>query len=101
MPLCIGHVHLRISDMKRSKGFYTKLLGFKLTETVGNYAFLTFGKKHHDLALQEIKNAKKPSPNSIGLYHFAIELKNIKELAELYFKLKENGINVSPVDHGI
>jgi len=99
--LGIGHVHLKVSDLKKAEEFYTKLLGFKVNERVNNYIFLTLGKKHHDLALQEIINAKKPSENSIGLYHFAIEAKNIKELAILYFKLKKEKVDVSPIDHGI
>ncbi len=97
----IGHVHLKVSNLKIAEEFYTKLLGFKMSERVGNYVFLTFGKKHHDLALQEITNAEKPNENTIGLYHFAIEVENAKELAKLYFKLKRKGISISPIDHGI
>ncbi|MCH8003816.1 MAG: VOC family protein [Nanoarchaeota archaeon] len=99
--LGIGHVHLKVSDLKKAEKFYTKLLGFKVNERVNNYLFLTLGKKHHDLALQEVVNAKKPSENNIGLYHFAIEAKNLKELVKLYFKLKKEKIDVSPIDHGI
>jgi len=94
-------MHLKVSDLKKSEKFYTKLLGFKVNERFNNYLFLTLGKKHHDLALQEIVNAKKPTENTIGLYHFAIEAKNLKELAKLYFKLKKEKIDVSPIDHGI
>ena len=99
--LGIGHVHLKVFNLKKCEKFYTKLLGFKVTERVDRYIFFTLGKKHHDLALQETVNAKKPSENSIGLYHFAIEAKNLKELASLYFKLKKEKIDVSPIDHGI
>jgi len=99
--LGIGHIHLKVSDFKKAEKFYTKLLGFKVNERTNNYLFLTLGKKHHDLALQEIVDAKKPSENSIGLYHFAIEAKDLKELATLYFKLKKEKIDVSPIDHGI
>ena len=99
--LNIGHVHLKVSDLKKAEEFYTKLLGFKVNERANGYIFLTLGKRHHDLALQEIENAKKPTENTVGLYHFAIEAKNIKELAKLYFKLKKEKIDVSPIDHGI
>lgn len=99
--LGIGHVHLKVSNLRKAEKFYINLLGFKVNERVNNYLFLTLGQKHHDLALQEIVNAKKPTENSIGLYHFAIEAKNLKELASLYFKLKKEKIDVSPIDHGI
>ena len=98
----IGHVHLKVPDLKRAEEFYTKLLGFKINERVNGYLFLALGKKHHDLALQDIgSSAKKPTQDTIGLYHFAIEAKNIKELAKLYFKLNRAGIDISPIDHGI
>ena len=99
--LGIGHIHLKVSDLKKAEKFYTKSLGFKVNERVNNYLFLTLGKKHHDLALQEIVNAKKPTENTVGLYHFAIEAKDLKELVKLYFKLKKEKIGVSPIDHGI
>lgn len=102
MPLLgIGHVHLKVSELKKAEYFYTKILNFKVSERVGNYLFLTLGKKHHDLALQEIKNAEKPSENAVGLYHLAIEARNMKDLAKLYFKLKNNGVKTGPIDHGI
>ena len=99
--LCIGHVHLKVSDLKKVLGFYKEMLGFKVSERVNGYVFLTLGKKHHDLALQELANVRKPSENSIGLYHFAIELKNVKDLAKLYFKLKNGRVNLTSIDQGI
>lgn len=97
----IGHVHLKVSNLKKSENFYTKVFGLKITERVANFIFLTFGKEHHDLALQEHNNAKKPDEDSAGLYHFAIELDNPKELAGIYFRLKKLKVEFSPIDHGI
>lgn len=97
----IGHIHLKVSDLKRAEEFYTKIFGFKVTERVENYLFLTFGKEHHDLALQELRNAKHPSANMTGLYHFAVEVENLKQLADIYFKLKKLKIQFSPINHGI
>lgn len=97
----IGHVHLKVSNLKKAEEFYTKVFGLKVTERVANYLFLTFGKEHHDLALQEHKNAKHPTDDMTGLYHFAIELKNLKQLANIYFKLKRYGVKFTPIDHGI
>ena len=97
----IGHIHLKISNLKSAAKFYTKIFEFKVTERVGNYLFLTFGKGHHDLALQEHRNARRPSDDMTGLYHFAIEFENLKKLADIYFKLKKYGIKFTPIDHGI
>lgn len=97
----IGHVHLKVSNLNRAEEFYTKVFGLKVTERVANYLFLTFGGKHHDLALQEHRNAKHPSDNMTGLYHFAVELENLRQLAITYFTLKKLHIRFTPIDHGI
>ena len=38
----IGHVHLKVSDIKRSLEFYCDLLGFELTSMYGNQAVLDY-----------------------------------------------------------
>lgn len=97
----IGHVHLKVSSLKRAEEFYTKMFELKVSERVANYLFLTFGKEHHDLALQEVKGAQNPEENMTGLYHFAVEFENLKQLAEVYFRLKKLKVQFSPVNHGI
>lgn len=97
----IGHIHIKVSNLKKAEEFYIKIFGFEVSERADNYLFLTFGKEHHDLALQEIKNAKRPSGDMTGLYHFAIELENLKQLVNIYSKLKKYNIRYTPVDHGI
>ena len=34
----IGHVHLKVSDLDRAIGFYRDVLGFQLTQRVGQSA---------------------------------------------------------------
>jgi len=99
----LGHIHIKVRNLKRAEKFYTELLGFKVTEKVeDDYLFLTLGKAHHDLALQNVgEEAELPKQNQVGLYHFAIELKDEKELAVTYKKLTDNKIKISAVDHGI
>lgn len=97
----IGHVHLKVSNLKKAEGFYTKIFRLKISERAANYTFLTFGKEHHDLALQELSNAQKPSDGMTGLYHFAVEMENLRQLAEIYFRLKKFKVQFSPVNHGI
>ena len=93
----LGHIHIKVRDLKRAENFYTELLGFKITEKAkDDYLFLTLGKSHHDLALQNVgENAELPKQNQVGLYHFAIELKNEKELAKMYKKLIANKIVIN------
>lgn len=48
----IGHVHLKVSDLERSIDFYSKVLGFELTQRYGDQAaFLSAGGYHHHIGL--------------------------------------------------
>jgi catechol 2,3-dioxygenase len=97
----IGHAHLKVRDLERAVDFYTRYLGLRLTEQVGQaYVFLTAGSYHHELALQQVgPDAPKPSPDSVGLYHVAFEVPDKRAFAEAYRTLREAGIPVAPVDH--
>lgn len=99
----IGHVHLKIRDIKKSVDFYKTYLDMEVTENLNNsFVFMSAGDMHHELALQEVgKNAVLPGRHHVGLYHVAFEVPNKQALIETYQKIKQNGIDVYPVDHRI
>ncbi|HUG09869.1 MAG TPA: VOC family protein, partial [Opitutaceae bacterium] len=48
----IGHVHLKVADLERALGFYRDVLGFEVTQRLGNQAvFLSAGGYHHHIGL--------------------------------------------------
>ncbi|WP_224332615.1 VOC family protein [Haloprofundus halobius] len=97
----LGHVHLKVRELDRAVDFYSSLLGLDVTERHVNYAFLSFGSHHHDLALQALgDDAADPGPG-VGLYHSAWEVETPAELRATYETLDERGVSVAPVDHGI
>ncbi|WP_339610077.1 VOC family protein, partial [uncultured Planktosalinus sp.] len=81
----IGHVHLKVSDLKESLTFYTGLLGFKLKQKFGEEAaFIAAGNYHHHIGLNtwQSKNGPQPPKNSVGLFHTAIIYPTRKDLAK-------------------
>ncbi|MBC8100101.1 MAG: VOC family protein [Armatimonadetes bacterium] len=98
----IGHVHLKVRDLARSVAFYTRTFNLKIVETVANYAFLTGGDMHHEIALQALgSGAPIPSRGAVGLYHIAFEVPDARAFALAYQLLKGDGVPVGAVDHGI
>lgn len=48
----IGHIHLKVADLKRSSGFYCDIPGLELITMYGNdAAFISAGGYHHYIGL--------------------------------------------------
>ncbi len=101
----IGHVHLKVADLDRALGFYRDVLGFEVTQRIGNTAaFLSAGGYHHHLGLNtwESFRGPAPAPGATGLYHLAILYPNRAELADALERLIRAGIPLEgAADHGV
>ncbi|WP_323675064.1 VOC family protein [Halorubellus sp. PRR65] len=100
-PHLVGHVHLKVRDVDRAVAFYTTVLALDVTERHGSFAFLSFGDRHHDVALQGVGADADPPGAGVGLYHTAFEVETGDALAVVYDRLQERGVSTAPVDHGI
>jgi len=81
----IGHVHLKVADLDRAIAFYQGVLGFTVTQRMGNRAaFLAAGRYHHHIGLNtwESQGGPAPAPGTTGLYHLAILYPTRAELAD-------------------
>src|SRR3954464_10297288 len=101
----IGHVHLKVADVKRSLDFYCNLLGFELMTMYGDQAaFISAGGYHHHIGLNtwHSKNAPPASRDGVGLYHTAILYPTRKDLAMIYDRLRKNYYPLTGAsDHGV
>lgn len=101
----VGHVHLKVSDLERSIRFYTRALGFQVTQRMGDQAaFLSAGGYHHHIGLNtwESRGGMPPPPGTTGLYHVAFRYPDRRSLAEALKRLREHSVPLQgAADHGV
>ena len=101
----IGHVHLKVSDIKRSLAFYCDLLGFELQMMDGDSAaFISAGGYHHHIGLNTwySKGSHPATQRSVGLFHTAIVYPERRDLAAILLRLKDAKYHISGAsDHGV
>jgi catechol 2,3-dioxygenase len=101
----IGHVHLKVSDIERAVGFYRDVLGFDVTQRMGDSAaFLSAGGYHHHIGLNtwESRGGSPPPPGTTGLYHVAIRYPTRAALADALRRVLAARIPLSGAsDHGV
>lgn len=101
----IGHVHLKVANLKRALDFYEGLLGFERTVTYGDQAvFLSAGGYHHHIGLNTWQSRDAPpAPKfGVGLYHTAILYPTRKDLALIYQRIRAAYYPLTGAsDHGV
>jgi len=102
---CIGHVHLKVSDLDKALAFYKDILGFEIMQRYGSQAvFLSAGGYHHHIGLNTwySKNGPRQQQNATGLFHTAILFPTRKDLANaLQRLLKADYPLTGSADHGV
>jgi catechol 2,3-dioxygenase len=100
----IGHVHLKVADLDRAIAFYHGVLGFEITQRLGQAAFLAANGYHHHIGLntwQSLGGSSAPR-SSTGLYHLAILYPTRAALADAFRRLMEAGVQLDgAADHGV
>ena len=101
----IGHVLLRVSDVERSRAFYSTILGLKVVEEDPEHGgvFMALEGQAHTVDLfpvQDPTTAPRAAPGGVGVHHVAFHVASEAALADAYFTLQDNGIPiVRAVDH--
>jgi catechol 2,3-dioxygenase len=101
----VGHIHLKVSDLERAVRFYVDLLGFEVTQRMGeSAAFLSAGGYHHHIGLNtwESKGGGPPPRSAAGLYHVAFLYPTRQALARALQRLVDRGVPLEgAADHGV
>ena len=101
----IGHIHLKVSNIDKALSFYCDILGFELTQRIGDQAaFISAGGYHHHIGLNtwESRDGTPPPNGHTGLYHTAILFPNRLELAKALKKLIDEKYPLQgTADHGV
>jgi catechol-2,3-dioxygenase len=94
----LGHIVLNVADLKKSEQFYRSILGLKVSarNLKTRMTFLSYGKEHHDIALQALpKGTKHVAGNGIPkLHHFCIYVNSNDVIDEIYPVLKRRKIPI-------
>lgn len=94
----IGHVVLMVTDLERSLDFYTRVMGFEVSDVYpdsmmsGRMAFLRFSEDHHGIAL--VGCAEEES-RSRELHHVAFEVATLDEVFKARAQLEEHGVKIA------
>jgi catechol-2,3-dioxygenase len=86
-PLKLGHVAHRVSDVQKVVKFYTEVLGFRVSDWIGDFfAFLRCGVDHHT-----VNFVYDAVPQ---LHHIAFEVKDWPELSRAGDHLARHGVHL-------
>jgi catechol 2,3-dioxygenase len=94
----IGHVVLMVQDLEKSVDFYTRVLGFRVSDVYpatmvpGRMVFMRCANDHHGVAL--VGGAKAPG-NSNELNHMAFEVSTLDEVFRARDHLEAEGVKIT------
>jgi len=98
----MGHIHLHVSELKKTEEFYVKGLGFDVVNRYGGQAlFLSSGKYHHHIGVNTWNGTGAPTPsaNSVGLESYTLIFATEEVRNQVLVNLKKIGVNVREVNN--
>jgi len=85
----LGHIHLKVTEIRRSVDFYKRILGFDLMNYWGSAAFLSTAGYHHHIGLNTWESLMGGSHVNgyAGLEYFTVTMPNSDYLQQLISRL--------------
>ena len=94
----LGHIVLNVANLKKSENFYRSVLGLKVSarNKQTKMTFLSYGREHHDVALQALPAGAKlvTGQGMPKLHHFCIYVDANEVIDKLYPILKRRKIPI-------
>ena len=87
LPLKLGHLALKTTDIEKSYRFYQDILGFKVSDWREDFfVWMRCGREHH--------TANFVRGDNIKMHHFAFELKDVSEIMRTCDFLASNNYKI-------
>ena len=103
-PNHLGHVNIYVRNAERSHKWYEEILGLHTYDFMpGRAAFMTANlEESHEIALIEVgEDAPGLVEKQVGLNHMAWRMDSLEDLKEIFHRLQEKSVPITPADHGI
>ena len=100
----IGHIHLKVANVKEAEDFYINVLGFELMTRYGPSAsFVSAGGYHHHVGFNTWNSlGAPPAPDdAIGLLWFSLKLPDTQALDQLLEMIHKAQIETKKGAEGI
>jgi catechol 2,3-dioxygenase len=101
--LRIGHIHLRVGDLKQADRFYGGTIGLDPTRKRSGAAFLSSGRYHHHLGINVWQSAGAGPRDStaMGLAWFSLEVASDEMLQAQTRRLQQAGAAITAIENGM
>lgn len=100
----VGHVHLQVSDVEETVGFYSDVLGLDLTARLGTSAgFFSSKGYHHNIGANawRSRGGKPAAKERAGLERVVVGVTEEQEVDALHTRLREAGRNLTRSEGGL
>ena len=94
----LGHIVLNVADLKKSERFYRSILGLRVSarNRKTKMTFLSYGKEHHDIALQALPKGERhvAGKGMPKLHHFCVYVDSNDIIDKIHLILKRRKVPI-------
>ena len=90
-----GHIGLYCHELPKMVDFYTRVLGFKVSDVnEKGLTFLRFSADHHSLVLAKVDDEQKKGAVAGNIHHIALEVAELDDLKRIRTYLLAQGVHL-------